>query len=204
MQAESGAGTIEQASATPRRQLRPQQAIVLVLILASVLIVADQLTKAWITPRYGPCGNPMLAKHRHGVVFVVFFFLGGRGTSVVDPARLPVFRAHHGGFKPGGFAPLRSFAVLVVHLNFPKIAGKGLQRWPGVFNMQVLGGIDFACRPGGALVLLQLFLIGMEGDFVGGLALVADGSTKSPGQTWLGHINPQRVFQVLTSQLSNL
>ena len=58
MQAESGVGTIEQASATPGRQLRPQQAIVLVLILATVLIVADQLTKAWITPRYGPCGNP--------------------------------------------------------------------------------------------------------------------------------------------------
>jgi signal peptidase II len=33
--------------------------VLLVLALASVLIVSDQLTKAWITPRYGPCGNPI-------------------------------------------------------------------------------------------------------------------------------------------------
>jgi signal peptidase II len=42
----------------PRRQIEPRRAIPLVLGLAAALIVADQLTKAWITERYGPCGNP--------------------------------------------------------------------------------------------------------------------------------------------------
>src|SRR5688572_33351518 len=58
MQAETEAGTIERTATAPRRQLQPKHAILLVLTLASVLIAADQLTKAWITPRYGPCGNP--------------------------------------------------------------------------------------------------------------------------------------------------
>ncbi len=58
MQVETGAGAIERVATVPRRQVQPRQAILLVLTLASVLIVADQLTKAWITPRYGPCGNP--------------------------------------------------------------------------------------------------------------------------------------------------
>jgi signal peptidase II len=58
MQAETGAGATERATPAPRRQLEPRRSVILVLVLASVLIVADQLTKAWITPRYGPCGNP--------------------------------------------------------------------------------------------------------------------------------------------------
>jgi signal peptidase II len=58
MQADTGAGTIERAVPPPRRQLEPRRSVLLVLALASVLIVSDQLTKAWITPRYGPCGNP--------------------------------------------------------------------------------------------------------------------------------------------------
>lgn len=51
MQVETGAGT-------PGRQLEPRRSVLIVLALASVLIVSDQVTKAWITPRYGPCGNP--------------------------------------------------------------------------------------------------------------------------------------------------
>ena len=58
MQAETGAEAIERVATAPRRQLRPRQAVLLVLVLAIAIIVADQLTKAWITPRYGPCGNP--------------------------------------------------------------------------------------------------------------------------------------------------
>lgn len=42
----------------PRRRLDPEQAVPLVLGLATVLVIADQVTKAWITPRFGPCGNP--------------------------------------------------------------------------------------------------------------------------------------------------
>jgi signal peptidase II len=58
MQAETGMGTIESVETASRRQLQPRQAVLLVLLLACVVIVADQLTKAWITPRYGPCGTP--------------------------------------------------------------------------------------------------------------------------------------------------
>ena len=58
MQAETGTGGIERPHPTPRRQLEPRWSVLLVLALASLLIVSDQLTKAWITPRYGPCGNP--------------------------------------------------------------------------------------------------------------------------------------------------
>ena len=59
MQAETGAGGTERPLPTPRRHLEPRRSVLLVLALASVLIVSDQLTKAWITPRYGPCGNPV-------------------------------------------------------------------------------------------------------------------------------------------------
>ena len=58
MRAETGTGAIERETAAPRRQLQPRQAVLLVLTLAGAIIVADQLMKAWITPRYGPCGNP--------------------------------------------------------------------------------------------------------------------------------------------------
>ncbi len=34
------------------------RAVLLVAALVSVILVVDQLTKGWITPRYGPCGNP--------------------------------------------------------------------------------------------------------------------------------------------------
>ena len=57
MQAETGMDTIEPVETVPRRQLAPRQAVVLVMLLAGVVILADQLTKAWITPRYGPCGT---------------------------------------------------------------------------------------------------------------------------------------------------
>jgi signal peptidase II len=59
MQVETGAGGTERPLPVPQRQLEPRWSVLLVLTLASVLIVSDQLTKAWITPRYGPCGNPV-------------------------------------------------------------------------------------------------------------------------------------------------
>ncbi len=40
------------------RFLSAGQAVSLVLALVAVILVADQLTKSWITARYGPCGNP--------------------------------------------------------------------------------------------------------------------------------------------------
>jgi signal peptidase II len=59
MQAETGVGEGERPLPAPRRQLEPRRSVLLVLALAILLIVSDQLTKAWITPRYGPCGNPV-------------------------------------------------------------------------------------------------------------------------------------------------
>lgn len=35
------------------------QAVALVIAFVAVILVADQLTKNWITARYGPCGNPI-------------------------------------------------------------------------------------------------------------------------------------------------
>ena len=35
------------------------QAVSLVAALVVVILIADQLTKSWITARYGPCGNPL-------------------------------------------------------------------------------------------------------------------------------------------------
>lgn len=58
MQAETGAAGTGRPAPAPRRQLEPRRSVILVLSLAGVLIIFDQLTKAWITPRYGPCGNP--------------------------------------------------------------------------------------------------------------------------------------------------
>jgi signal peptidase II len=40
------------------RFLTVGQAVSLVLGLVAVILIADQLTKSWITARYGPCGNP--------------------------------------------------------------------------------------------------------------------------------------------------
>ena len=42
----------------PWRLLTVGQAVSLVLAFVAVILIADQLTKSWITPRYGPCGNP--------------------------------------------------------------------------------------------------------------------------------------------------
>lgn len=58
MGAESGSqpGLAGDAVSPPRR-FDAGQAIRLVLALAPAVVVADQLTKAWITARYGPCGN---------------------------------------------------------------------------------------------------------------------------------------------------
>lgn len=37
----------------------PGRVVPLVLLLAALLVVADQLVKAWITARFGPCGSPI-------------------------------------------------------------------------------------------------------------------------------------------------
>ena len=58
MRADTGTEAIEPVAAPAGRRLSLRRSITLVLGLAAVLIVADQLTKSWITPRYGPCGNP--------------------------------------------------------------------------------------------------------------------------------------------------
>jgi signal peptidase II len=66
MQAESGSETMAasdlgQPSQPARRApqlLTTRQAVLLVLALVVTIIFADQLTKSWITARYGPCGNP--------------------------------------------------------------------------------------------------------------------------------------------------
>ncbi|HEX5504322.1 MAG TPA: signal peptidase II [Thermomicrobiales bacterium] len=46
------------AGAPPRRGFGAGAAVALALGLAAVIIVSDQVTKAAITARYGPCGNP--------------------------------------------------------------------------------------------------------------------------------------------------
>lgn len=79
MQAETEMGTIEPVETVPRRQLQMKQAVLLVFALASTIIVADQLTKAWITPRYGPCGTigftPVLGR------FAGFSYVCNTGTA---------------------------------------------------------------------------------------------------------------------------
>lgn len=40
------------------RVLSVAQAVLLVAALVAVILIVDQATKSWITPRYGPCGNP--------------------------------------------------------------------------------------------------------------------------------------------------
>jgi signal peptidase II len=65
MQAESGSETMAARDAGPPsppvrrapRLLTTRQAVLLVLALVLTILVADQLTKSWITERYGPCGN---------------------------------------------------------------------------------------------------------------------------------------------------
>ena len=66
MQAESGSETMaarefgqppQPAQRVPRL-LTTRQAVLLVLALVVTILVADQLTKSWITARYGPGGNP--------------------------------------------------------------------------------------------------------------------------------------------------
>jgi signal peptidase II len=66
MRADSGVqdATDERAATRPEPAVRTppllpvRRAVALVLGLIAVILIADQATKAWITPRYGPCGNP--------------------------------------------------------------------------------------------------------------------------------------------------
>ncbi len=63
----------------PWRFLTVGQAVSLVLALVTVILIADQLTKSWITPRYGPCGNttftPILGR------FAGFSYVCNSGTA---------------------------------------------------------------------------------------------------------------------------
>lgn len=46
------------ANARQPRALSLGRAIALVLVIVAVILISDQTSKAWITARYGPCGNP--------------------------------------------------------------------------------------------------------------------------------------------------
>lgn len=52
------AGPAGDATGARPRILSVAQAVLLVVALVATILVADQLTKSWITARYGPCGNP--------------------------------------------------------------------------------------------------------------------------------------------------
>lgn len=57
----------------PRSALTRGRAVTLVLLLAALLVVADQLVKSWITPRFGPCGSPIFTPvigHNAGISYV--------------------------------------------------------------------------------------------------------------------------------------
>jgi len=49
----------EQRSDLGRSAPTPGRVVALVLLLAAFLVIADQLVKAWITARFGPCGSPI-------------------------------------------------------------------------------------------------------------------------------------------------
>ncbi|HEY8598060.1 MAG TPA: signal peptidase II [Thermomicrobiales bacterium] len=61
------------------RLLSVGQAVSLVLAFVAVILIADQLTKSWITARYGPCGNstftPVLGR------FAGFSYVCNSGTA---------------------------------------------------------------------------------------------------------------------------
>lgn len=48
----------EDRATSARRGFDRRRAVVLVLALAVLIVIADQVTKAAITARYAPCGNP--------------------------------------------------------------------------------------------------------------------------------------------------
>ena len=51
-------GTEERAD-LDRPALTTARTVALVLLLAALLVLVDQLVKAWITARFGPCGSPI-------------------------------------------------------------------------------------------------------------------------------------------------
>lgn len=56
-----GAGGGQEAVGADERRprlLNAGQAVALVVGLVAIILIADQLSKSWITARYGPCGNP--------------------------------------------------------------------------------------------------------------------------------------------------
>ncbi len=57
--AASGDMGTERQAERPNSALSPGRVVPLVVLLAACLIVADQLVKAWITARFGPCGSPI-------------------------------------------------------------------------------------------------------------------------------------------------
>ncbi len=57
----------------PRSVLTPGRTVTLVLLLAALLVVADQLVKSRITARFGPCGSPIFTPvigHNAGISYV--------------------------------------------------------------------------------------------------------------------------------------
>jgi signal peptidase II len=58
---------------TPRTLLTSGRTVTLVLLVATLLVIADQLVKSWITARFGPCGNPVFTPvigHNAGISYV--------------------------------------------------------------------------------------------------------------------------------------
>ncbi|HET8626814.1 MAG TPA: signal peptidase II [Thermomicrobiales bacterium] len=73
------AGEAAAASVPPRRRLGAGAAATLALGLAIVIVVSDQVTKAAITARYGPCGN--LQFHPVFGTFAGFSYVCNTGTA---------------------------------------------------------------------------------------------------------------------------
>lgn len=55
----SGDPEVHHHAEPTRTAVTTGRAVTLVLALALALVIVDQLVKAWITARFGPCGNPV-------------------------------------------------------------------------------------------------------------------------------------------------
>lgn len=63
----------ERRVAASRPLLTPGRTVTLVLLVAALLVIIDQLVKSWITARFGPCGNPVFTPvigHIAGISYV--------------------------------------------------------------------------------------------------------------------------------------
>lgn len=71
--ATGGDGAAGQGADMARPAPPTGRVIALVLLLAALLVIADQLVKASITARFGPCGNPLFTPiigHNVGISYV--------------------------------------------------------------------------------------------------------------------------------------